>query len=341
MRRLRLGMVGGGQGAFIGAVHRIAARLDDRYELVAGAFASDAERARASAAALHVAPGRAYATWRQMAEAEPQRTDGVEVVAIVTPNHRHAEPAMAFLKAGIHVICDKPLAHTLESARALEAAAKASTARFLLTHNYTGYPLVRQARAMVADGAIGAVRIVQVEYAQDWLTTALESTGQKQAEWRTDPARSGAAGSVGDIGTHAFNLAEFVTGLAVESLASPWRAPPRSASPPPSRCCTPIRWCMTTCRRWTMTICGAASPPATRPSMKRPRSSPATRCRRTPSACWPRRTRIRTRRSVWSWCAAWRVRPVRGACAAARCWTCWPRTAPPRSTSRRSAGCNC
>jgi predicted dehydrogenase len=218
--RIRLGMVGGGQGAFIGAVHRIAARLDDRYALVAGAFSSDAARARASAAELHVAPDRAYASWQEMAAGEAGRPDGVEVVAIVTPNHLHAAPAIAFLEAGIHVICDKPLCHTLEDALALERAVRASRARFALTHNYTGYPLVRQARAMVAEGAIGTIRVVQVEYAQDWLSTNLEETGQKQAAWRTDPARSGAAGSVGDIGTHAFNLAEFVTGRQVESLAA-------------------------------------------------------------------------------------------------------------------------
>lgn len=219
-RRLRLGMVGGGQGAFIGAVHRIAARIDDRYELVAGAFSSDPDRARASARDLHVAPDRAYEGWLEMAAREVGRPDGVEVVAIVTPNHRHAEPAIAFLNAGIHVICDKPLCHTLEAAQAMQRAVKASRALFALTHNYTGYPLVRQARGMIAEGAIGALRVIQVEYPQEWLTVPLESTGQKQAAWRTDPARSGAGGSVGDIGTHAFNLAEFVTGLRVEALAA-------------------------------------------------------------------------------------------------------------------------
>jgi len=217
MRRLRLGMVGGGDGAFIGAVHRIAARLDDRYELVAGALSSDPERARASAAKLHIAPDRAYADWAAMAKAEAGRLDAV---AIVTPNHVHHGPAKAFLAAGINVICDKPLCLTLDQALDLQQAAAASPALFALTHNYTGYPLVRQARAAVADGLIGAVRVVQVEYPQDWLTTRLEETGQKQAAWRTDPARAGGAGSVGDIGTHAFNLAEFVTGLRCESLAA-------------------------------------------------------------------------------------------------------------------------
>ncbi len=219
-RRLRLGMVGGGEGAFIGAVHRIAARLDDRYELVAGALSSDPARAHASAAALHIASERSYAGFEQMADAEAARPDGVEVVAIVTPNHLHAAPAQAFLARGVHVICDKPMTHRLPDALALaEAAGRAGTV-FALAHTYTGYPLVRQAREMVAAGALGAIRVVQVEYPQEWLTTRLEDTGQKQAAWRTDPARSGEAGCVGDIGTHAFNLAEFVTGLRCDSLAA-------------------------------------------------------------------------------------------------------------------------
>ena len=218
--RIRLGMVGGGQGAFIGAVHRIAARLDDRYELVAGALSADAERAQASAASLHVASDRRYTNFEEMAKAEAARPDGVEAVAIVTPNHLHHGPAKAFLARNIHVICDKPLTHRLDDALDLADAVRSSSAIFALTHNYTGYPLVRQARAMVAEGALGEIRIVQVEYPQEWLTTRLEATGQKQAAWRTDPARSGAAGCVGDIGTHAFNLAEFVTGLQVERLAA-------------------------------------------------------------------------------------------------------------------------
>ena len=219
-RRLRLGMVGGGQGAFIGAVHRIAARLDDRYDLVAGALSSDAARAHASALDLHIDLSRSYTDFADMARAESGRPDGIDVVAIVTPNHLHHAPVKAFLAAGISVICDKPLTSTLEDALDLQAAVAASDTVFALTHNYTGYPLVRQARAMVAAGELGAVRTVQVEYAQDWLTTRLEGAGQKQAEWRTDPARSGAAGSVGDIGTHAFNLAEFVSGRQVERVAA-------------------------------------------------------------------------------------------------------------------------
>ncbi len=219
-RRLRLGMVGGGRGAFIGAVHRIAARMDDRYELVAGALSADPQRAHDSAADLHIAPERSYADYHEMARKEASRPDGIDVVAIVTPNHMHHGPARAFLQAGISVICDKPLTSRLEDALDLERVVAESGQVFGLTHNYTGYPLVRQAREMVAAGALGAIRLVQVEYAQDWLTTKLEATGQKQADWRTDPTRSGAAGCVGDIGTHAFNLAEFVSGLQVESLAA-------------------------------------------------------------------------------------------------------------------------
>jgi predicted dehydrogenase len=219
-RRIRLGMVGGGQGAFIGAVHRIAARLDDQYELVAGALSSDPARANVSAAELHIEPGRSYAGFEDMAAREAERPDGIEVVAIVTPNHLHFAPAQAFLAHGIHVICDKPLTHRLEDAVTLASTVERSGLIFALTHNYTGYPLVRQARDMVASGALGSIRVVQVEYPQDWLTTAVEETGQKQAAWRTDPARSGEAGCTGDIGTHAFNLAEFVTGLRCESVAA-------------------------------------------------------------------------------------------------------------------------
>ena len=219
-RRLRLGMVGGGRGAFIGNVHRIAARLDGQYDLVAGALASDPERARASALDLGIAPDRAYDDFAAMARAEASRPDRIDVVSIVAPNHVHHAAARAFLDAGFHVICDKPLTRTLEEAEDLAAAVARRGKLFVLTHNYTGYPMVRQAREMVAAGELGTVRVVQVEYPQDWLTVRLEETGQKQAEWRTDPARSGAGGCVGDIGTHAFNLAEFVTGLRCEALAA-------------------------------------------------------------------------------------------------------------------------
>ncbi len=218
--RLRLGMVGGGQGAFIGAVHRIAARMDDRYELVAGAFSSEPDRSSKSAAELGVASDRAYATYQEMAEAEGRRDDGIDVVAIVTPNHLHYGPVRAFLEAGVHVICDKPLCTSLDDARDLVDRVDRSGKVFVLTHNYTGYPMVRQMREMIASGDLGDIRVVQVEYVQDWLSTKLEETGQKQAAWRTDPAQSGAGGCIGDIGTHANNLAAFTTGLKLESLCA-------------------------------------------------------------------------------------------------------------------------
>jgi predicted dehydrogenase len=219
-RRLRLGMVGGGPGAFIGAVHRIAARLDDHFELVAAALSSNPGRSRAAALELHIAPERAYGSFSEMAAAESKRPDRIDAVSIVTPNHVHFAPAKAFLEAGIHVICDKPLTTTVEDALALADIVRRSGLIFGLTHNYTGYPLVRQAREMIAAGELGRIRVVQVEYAQDWLTTPVEATGQKQAVWRTDPAQSGPAGSLGDIGTHAYNLASFVTGLRCQQLAA-------------------------------------------------------------------------------------------------------------------------
>jgi len=217
-RRIRLGMVGGGQGAFIGAVHRIAARLDDQYEVVAGALSSTPKKAIDSALEIGIARDRAYGTYEEMAKAEAKRADGIEAVAIVTPNHMHAPVAKAFLKAGIHVISDKPLSLNVKEAKELVALAKKSGKIFALTHNYTGYPMIRQARAMIAAGELGELRLVQAEYAQDWLTEAVEKTGQKQADWRTDPKRSGAGGALGDIGTHAYNLACFVTGLTLDSL---------------------------------------------------------------------------------------------------------------------------
>ena len=218
--RIRLGMVGGWRDAFIGAVHRIAARMDGHYDLVAGCFSSTPEKSRASGADLGLPAERVYADFAEMARREARRKAGIEAVAIVTPNHMHAPVAKEFLKRGIHVICDKPLTATLKEAKALARAAAASDALFVLTHNYTGYPMVRQARAMVAAGDLGPIRVVQVEYPQDWLATPLEETGQKQAGWRTDPERSGAGGCVGDIGTHAYNLARFVTGLELEELAA-------------------------------------------------------------------------------------------------------------------------
>jgi predicted dehydrogenase len=218
--RIRLGMVGGGTGAFIGAVHRIAARLDDKFELVAGALSSTPERAQQSGAELGLDPSRTYDDFKQMAMREARLKQGIEAVAIVTPNHMHYPIAREFLKRGIHVICDKPLTATLKDAKKLAALVDKHDALFVVTHNYTGYPMVRQARELARSGELGAIRLVQAEYVQDWLTEPLEQTGQKQAAWRTDPAQSGAGGATGDIGTHAFNLAEFVTGLKLEELAA-------------------------------------------------------------------------------------------------------------------------
>src|ERR1700751_5819306 len=191
--RLRLGMVGGGPGSFIGAVHRMAARLDDRFELIASALSSNPDLAMTGAKDLHIA--RPYRTYEEMAAAESKRPDGIEVVSIVTPNHLHHAPAKAFLEAGIDVICDKPLTTTIEDALDLAATVKRTGLVFGLTHNYTGHPMVRQAREMVRAGELGPLRLVQVEYAQDWLATPLERTGQKQADWRTDPGRSGPGGA--------------------------------------------------------------------------------------------------------------------------------------------------
>jgi predicted dehydrogenase len=213
-------MVGGGRGAFIGGVHRLCARMDGQYELVAGALSSDPARARESGADLQLAPTRVYTSFAEMAAAEAQRPDGIEVVSIVTPNDSHHAIARAFLDRGIDVICDKPMTTTVEDALDLVQAVRRSGLIFGVTHNYTGYPMVRQARAMIAAGELGTIRVVQVEYVQDWLTTKLEDTGQKQAAWRVDPARAGAGGCLGDIGTHAHNLAGFVTGLAVRELAA-------------------------------------------------------------------------------------------------------------------------
>ena len=218
--RIRYGMVGGGQGAFIGAVHRLAARIDDHYEFVAGALSADPAKAKASGQELGLNSDRIYSDYAAMAKAEAKRADGIEAVSIVTPNHMHFPVAKAFIEAGIHVICDKPLSLNLKEAKQLEALLKKNPkVIFALTHNYSGYPMIRQARAMVEAGELGEIRLVQGEYPQDWLTTDLEKTGQKQAAWRTDPKRSGAGGCVGDIGTHTYQLATFVSGLKLEELA--------------------------------------------------------------------------------------------------------------------------
>lgn len=216
--RLKLGMVGGGQGAFIGAVHRIAARLDGKWELVAGAFSSDPQRAAHSAVELGIAPDRAYADYAEMAKAEALRADRIDAVAIVTPNHLHASVATAFIKAGIPVICDKPMTASLHEAEELAELVTRTGVPFVLTQTYTGYPMVREARALVGSGAIGQVRHVQVEYLQDWLSGPVEKAGQKQAVWRTDPVLSGDGGCIADIGTHAANLATFVAGLGITEV---------------------------------------------------------------------------------------------------------------------------
>jgi predicted dehydrogenase len=213
-------MVGGGRGAFIGAVHRMAARLDDRYELVAGVLSSDAERSRASGTDLLLDADRSYVSMDDMIAAESRRSDRVDVVSIVTPNHLHYVAAKRCLEAGFHVICDKPLTTQLRDAEDLVDVVERTRRVLAVTYNYSGYPLVRQAREMIAAGTLGKLRVIQVEYVQDWLTRRIEADGQKQAEWRTDPARGGVAGTIGDIGTHAFHLAEFVTGMRVTQLAA-------------------------------------------------------------------------------------------------------------------------
>ena len=220
MTRLKLGMIGGGQGAFIGAVHRIASRIDDRYELIAGCLSSTEDKALASAKEIGIAPDRSYSDFTTMAKAEASREDGIEVVSIVTPNHMHAQPAIEFLKKGIHVICDKPMTATLDEAQELYNIVKNSEAHFFLTHNYSGYPVVREMRRLVKEGSIGKIRVVKGSYLQGWLAKKEEDNGLKQAEWRTDPSRSGVAGAVGDIGSHTVHLLEFVTNHKLESLAA-------------------------------------------------------------------------------------------------------------------------
>ena len=218
--RIRLGMVGGGRDAFIGAVHRIASRIDGHYELVAGAFSSTVEKSKLSARDIGIAEDRAYGDYKEMAIREARLKNGIEAVSIVTPNHLHYPVAKEFLKRGIHVLCDKPLTSTLADAKKLAKIANDSNALFVLTHNYTAYPMIRQARQMIKQGDLGTLRVVQVEYAQDWLSTKLEDENQKQANWRVDPERSGAGGCIGDIGTHAYNLAGFITGLKLEALCA-------------------------------------------------------------------------------------------------------------------------
>ena len=220
-KKLRLGMVGGGQGAFIGAVHRLSARMDDKYEFVAACLSSTAEKAVASANEIGLNLDRSYPDYKTMALEESKREDGIEVVSIVTPNHMHAGPAIEFLQKDIHVICDKPMTATMGDAHKLMSAIKSSKAHFFLTHNYSGYPVIREMRSLVKNGELGKLRIVKGAYLQGWLGSKEEDSGSnKQAEWRTDPKRSGAAGAVGDIGSHTMHLLEFVTGLKCESVAA-------------------------------------------------------------------------------------------------------------------------
>lgn len=222
MKRLKYAMVGGGQGAFIGAVHRKAIALDGQIDLVAGALSSSADKARASGRELGLADERNHASWEALLADELKRPAGerIDFVSIVTPNHVHFPVAKAFAQAGIHVVCDKPLVHTSEQAGELQRVVDQSGVVFGVTYNYTGYPMVREARDMVRQGVIGEVRKVIVEYNQGWLATKLEGGDNKQADWRTDPARSGAAGAIGDIGSHAENLAATVTGLEIDSICA-------------------------------------------------------------------------------------------------------------------------
>ncbi len=228
MKPIRYAMIGGGEGAFIGAVHRTAAAIAGNWVLVAGALSADPEKSRRSGATIGVPAHRVYGSYREMLQRERvlPPAERIEAVAIVTPNHEHAPAAIAAFEAGFHVICDKPLAHTLEHARAIGDAAARSGKRIAITHTYTGYPLVKQARALVASGELGAVRRVAVSYTQDWLSRAGDVDDNKQAEWRTDPARSGEGGAFGDIGTHAANLVEYITGERITRLCAELNALP-------------------------------------------------------------------------------------------------------------------
>ena len=219
-RKIRIGMVGGGKNAFIGGVHRIALRLDGYYELVAGSFSSNFDNSKETGKDLGLAEDRIYKTYQEMAEKESSRSDAIDVVAIVTPNHLHVPIAKIFAEKGIHIICDKPLALSSKEAISLKNIVESKKLIFALTHNYTGYPMVRHARSLIQKGDLGSIRVIQAEYPQDWLTTKAEDSGLKQAEWRTDPKRSGGGGCIGDIGTHAFNLIRFITGLEIEELSA-------------------------------------------------------------------------------------------------------------------------
>ncbi len=221
-RKMRMGMVGGGEGAFIGVVHRMAAALDGQIELVCGAFSSQPEKSKRSGAALYLPAERVYGSFEEMILKEKELPEGerMDFISIVTPNHVHFPPAKLALEHGFHVVCDKPLAFSLAEAKELRDLVNQTGLLFALTHNYTGYPMVKQARQMIRNGELGKIRKVVVEYPQGWLSTKLEDSDQKQAAWRTDPKRSGIAGSMGDIGTHAENLAEYITGLQIAEMCA-------------------------------------------------------------------------------------------------------------------------
>lgn len=221
-KKIRAAMIGGGPGSFIGAVHRIAARIDNDYDLVAGAFSSKPEKSLETAKELGISEDRAYGSWKELIQGELalEEEKRVQVIMITTPNHVHAEPTIAALEAGFHVVLDKPLCTSMDEAFAIEAAVKKASGLFCLTHTYTGYPMVKEARQQIANGALGKVRKIYVEYPQGWLSTFLEGEGQTQAAWRTDPKKSGKVGAMGDIGTHAFNLAEYVSGEDISTVCA-------------------------------------------------------------------------------------------------------------------------
>ena len=221
-RKLRMGMIGGGPGAFIGAIHRIAAIMDGEIELVCGAFSSDPEKSKEAGATLYLPPERVYSSYKEMIRRETELpvNERMDFVSIVTPNHLHFEPAKLALENGFHVVLDKPMTFDLAEAKQLKEIVDKSGNYFCLTHTYTGYPMLKEAREQVANGKFGTIRKIYVEYPQGWLSTLLESSGNKQADWRTDPTKSGAAGAIGDIGTHAFNMAEYITGLKVTQVCA-------------------------------------------------------------------------------------------------------------------------
>ncbi len=220
--KIKMGMIGGGKDAFIGEVHRMAARLDGHIDLVCGAFSSDPKRSKTFGKTLHLSADRVYGSYEEMIAAEKKLPEDVRMdfVSIVTPNHLHFAPAKLALENGFHVVCDKPVTFSIEEAKALQKVVEKKKLLFALTHNYTGYPMVKEAKAIIASGKIGKLRRAIVEYPQGWLSTRLESSGQKQADWRTDPKRSGKAGGMGDIGTHAENLLEYISGLKIKKLCA-------------------------------------------------------------------------------------------------------------------------